>query len=454
MSLESIGLTSFFGLPWILKFLWAPLVDHFGTRRQWLTFTEAVLALLFLVAGFSAANGSDGVQMVAVLFLIASFFAASQDTAIDGYYMEALDVKGQSRFVGYRVMAYRLAMMTGTGVIVSLAVWKGWGAAFWVTAILMGVLVAYHTVFLPRCEEPGQRLSRLLIVFISPVRLGVLGVIAGLTILVRWVVSFPAYEYWYQSIPVVKNFSFASWVSIGLLATVTTVAVLRKRLGRLILSKPDSFYAKSFLSFVERDHLGLLLSTVIFLRTGEFLLSAMVSPFMVDMGLKVHYGWISGGLGLPCSIAGALLGGMLISKMTLKKVMWPFLLAQNLTNLVYMALALAFSSHLVANSAGEIVSPGFWGIASAAAVHGFDQFAGGLGTAVLMTLLMKISAGPNRTSHFAIGTGLMNVSSLFTGVASGFLAAWLGYGIFFGLSFLVSIPGMVLVVLLLKKEQI
>ena len=77
--------------------------------------------------------------------------------------------------------------------------------------------------------------------------------------------------------------------------------------------------------------------------------------------------------------------------------------------------------------------------------HGFDQFASGLGNAALMTFLMRICHREYKAAHYAIGSGLMNLSGLFAGVASGFIAAWLGYAWLFGLSFLVSIPAMLII---------
>jgi len=52
-----------------------------------------------------------------------------------------------------------------------------------------------------------------------------------------------------------------------------------------------------------------------------------------------------------------------------------------------------------------------------------------------------------KAAHFAIGTGLMNVGGVLAGAASGFLAQRLGYGLFFGLTFFLSIPGMCLIFL-------
>ncbi len=50
-----------------------------------------------------------------------------------------------------------------------------------------------------------------------------------------------------------------------------------------------------------------------------------------------------------------------------------------------------------------------------------------------------------KAAHYAIGTGLMSVSGVFVGVLGGFLCSWFGYGYYFGISFLFSIPGMIAV---------
>jgi PAT family beta-lactamase induction signal transducer AmpG len=167
---------------------------------------------------------------------------------------------------------------------------------------------------------------------------------------------------------------------------------------------------------------------------------------MVDLGLKLNYGWISAWVGLPASIVGALLGGWMISRFTLKKVLWPFILLQNITNIIYMMLAFHLSSFIALNTgAAQPVSIGLKNLVLVAATHGFDQFAGGLGNAVLVTYLMRICHQEFKAAHYAIGTGLMNFSNLFVAPLSGIIAAWLGYARLFGLSFIASIPAMVLI---------
>ena len=171
------------------------------------------------------------------------------------------------------------------------------------------------------------------------------------------------------------------------------------------------------------------------------MLSAMVGPFFIDTGFKDHYGWLTGAVGLPCSIFGAMAGGWLIAKFSLKKMIWPFLLAQNLTNLTYMALALR-----LINKGGEAIpNPELSHILLISSVTSFDHLAGGLGTAVLMTFLMGLCRDNFKAAHYAIGTGLMSVSGVYAGAFSGFVVNWVGYASFFGVSFLLSVPGMILI---------
>jgi len=227
---------------------------------------------------------------------------------------------------------------------------------------------------------------------------------------------------------------------------LVALGLFKNQIKALMLRDKSSFYARAFMAFMDRERMGVALAFIILMRTGESMLASMVSPFIVDLGIKVHYGWISGGVGLPFSIVGAMVGGWLISRYGLKKTIWPFLIAQNFTNLIYMALAFHLQPFVALNTGATTpVSIGVSNILMVASVHAFDQFAGGLGTSVLITYLMRTCLEEFKAAHFAIGSGLMNISGVLAGASSGFLAAWLGYGAFFGISFLASLPGMVLI---------
>src|SRR3989454_12045514 len=88
VSLVDIGLLGLVGLPWTLKFLWAPAVDVWGHRRTWVWACQALMGLpLIVLAGFHAHEEGWILWSVLVLFAVLS---ATPDIAIDAYPVGAL----------------------------------------------------------------------------------------------------------------------------------------------------------------------------------------------------------------------------------------------------------------------------------------------------------------------------------------------------------------------------
>lgn len=449
-SLPVIGMTSLFGLPWTLKFLWAPYLDRYGTKRKWILILEALLCLVVLAfAGMS--QTAVALKAGALLFMLIAFVAASHDIAIDGYYLEALDRKGQARFVGYRVMAYRLALVAGAGGIVALSHFVGWLAAMGTAALVLFLLLLYHALFLPMAEKETLPIRGLL-----SARGGrrITGI--GLAGLLLAVVLYQS-RHWPPLGKVLaplarmgEILSPAAWISLTLFAALLVLLPLRHRIRERFLES-DSFYANAFLTFLDQKRIGWALAFIVLYRTGESLLGAMTAPFLLDLGInKAQYGLLSGTFGIVFSILGALAGGALIARYSLRKTIWPLTLAQNLTNVVYMAMAYHYRTIFMQEGAAREVSLLFVG-----AVHCFDQFAGGLGTAVFSFYLMRCCRPEFKASHFAIVSGIMSVGGIVFGITSGFLASWVGYWRFFGLSFIASVPGMYLIryIPFLKEES-
>ncbi|OGQ86536.1 MAG: hypothetical protein A2512_04305 [Deltaproteobacteria bacterium RIFOXYD12_FULL_56_24] len=445
VSLEGIGFTSLFGLPWALKFFWAPHVDRYGTKRQWLLLMQLLLAGLLLITA-ALAPLPHATPLIGLALFVGSFLAATHDIAIDGYYLETLDSPGQARFVGYRVMAYRIAMMTGAGIIATIGTTMGWSLAFGGSALILALFSAYHLRYLPHSEAARLPLALLLprpkagrLLSFAAVAALVLIALRLLGRTIPWQSLLPRQDFW-------LNIDPAAPVSLLLAIALIIVGLKRREIKKWLRHKGNAFFSEALFSFMDREKIGPILAFIVLIRTGEYMLSSMVAPFMVDLGIKQHYGWISGGVGLPFSIIGAMLGGWLIARYSLEKMIWPLLLAQNFTNLTYMFLALKLKGFVLLNTGNPLPAAiGANNLFAVVCVHAFDQFAGGLGTAVLMVFLMRLCQPRFKAAHYAIGTGLMSFSGLYAGVASGFLAAWAGYGYFFGISFLLSLPGMALI---------
>lgn len=112
-SLTAIGLLQLLALPWLLKFLWAPWVDHHGARRTWLLGLQgcSVVAALTL-ALLDLDSASRGLLLAVLVF---NLLAATQDIVTDGLAVRVLAARERGLANAIQVGAYRLGMILGGG---------------------------------------------------------------------------------------------------------------------------------------------------------------------------------------------------------------------------------------------------------------------------------------------------------------------------------------------------
>lgn len=118
VDLGTIGLFALVGLPYTLKFVWAPLMDRYsptllGRRRGWLFIWQLCLTASIALLGFS--SPSQMLLMTALAALLLSFFSASQDIVIDAYRRESLEDDEQGMGASLYVGGYRTGMLLATG---------------------------------------------------------------------------------------------------------------------------------------------------------------------------------------------------------------------------------------------------------------------------------------------------------------------------------------------------
>ena len=98
VDLTTIGLFGLVGLPYTLKFVWAPVMDRlplppltrwFGRRRGWMVATQ--LALIVTLIGLGTTDPLGSQLMMALFGVLVAFFSASQDIVVDAYLIESLD---------------------------------------------------------------------------------------------------------------------------------------------------------------------------------------------------------------------------------------------------------------------------------------------------------------------------------------------------------------------------
>jgi Arabinose efflux permease len=112
--------TSWLYLPWVIKPFWSPFVDIIKTKRWWIVTMQLLIGAGLAGVAFLIPMPFFFQATLAVLWLIA-FSSATHDIAADGFYMLGLDSSQQSFFVGIRSTFYRLAMITGQGLLIILA---------------------------------------------------------------------------------------------------------------------------------------------------------------------------------------------------------------------------------------------------------------------------------------------------------------------------------------------
>ena len=122
VSKSAIGLFALIGLPYSLKFLWAPVFDRyiissFGRRRGWLLIIQFFLIISIFMLGQS--DPEMNLFNVAILSLVLTFFSASQDILIDAFRRESLMEKEQTIGASAYVLGYRIgALAAGAGGLI------------------------------------------------------------------------------------------------------------------------------------------------------------------------------------------------------------------------------------------------------------------------------------------------------------------------------------------------
>lgn len=149
-SLTAIGLLQLLALPWLLKFLWAPWVDHHGARRTWLLGLQgcSVLAALTL-AGLDLDSHSRGLLLAVLVF---NLLAATQDIVTDGLAVRVLAARERGLANAIQVGAYRLGMILGGGGLLWLWARTDGSTVF----AVMAALLALSTWPVWRMREPAR----------------------------------------------------------------------------------------------------------------------------------------------------------------------------------------------------------------------------------------------------------------------------------------------------------
>ena len=145
VDIMTIAWFSWIGIPYLLKFLWSPLMDRYvppflGRRRGWMLLTQ--LALVLGIGGMAFASPHETLWLLGCLALWVAFMSASQDIVIDAYRADLLPTRERGMGAAVGVLGYRVAMLASGGLALILADQIGWRQTFFVMSALMGIGLA------------------------------------------------------------------------------------------------------------------------------------------------------------------------------------------------------------------------------------------------------------------------------------------------------------------------
>ena len=389
--------TSLLYLPWTIKPFWSPFVDVIRTKRWWTIAMQSVISVAFILLALTLARPS--VEMIRegntpmslftltlLLFVITAFASATHDIAADGFYMLALEEKQQSFFVGIRSTFYRLSNVFGQGVLVAIAgfletqyedIPRAWTITIGVAAVIFSLLTLWHIFFVPKVEKGNaiQTLSQ-------------------------------------QD----KN--------------VDSQSILRG-------------FAQSFITFFTKKGVWLGIAFLLLYRLPEAFLLKMCTPFLVasrdagGLGMSTEaVGLAYGTIGVIALTVGGILGGIMASRIGLRRSLWPMAACMTLPCLSFVYMAISLPSNLLIISICIAV----------------EQFGYGFGFTAYMLYMIHIAEGEFKTSHYAICTAFMALSMMLPGMVAGYLQEWLGYINFFWMVMLCCIPTLI-VTLCVKRGE-
>ncbi|MEA5619474.1 AmpG family muropeptide MFS transporter [Cronbergia sp. UHCC 0137] len=197
---------------------------------------------------------------------------------------------------------------------------------------------------------------------------------------------------------------------------------------------PDSLTAAVILPFGEFfQRKGvvqglLILLFIILYKLGDAFVNNMSTPFLLQTGFtQTDIGAIQGGMGLIATIIGTLAGGAFLSKIGLNRSLWIFGGLQAVSNLSYLLLAQVGKNYQVLLLTINI-----------------ENFCAGLGTAAFVAFLMNMCNQRFSATQYALLSSFMAVSRDILVAPAGSLAKSTGWPLFFIISILAAIPGLLL----------
>jgi PAT family beta-lactamase induction signal transducer AmpG len=171
-----------------------------------------------------------------------------------------------------------------------------------------------------------------------------------------------------------------------------------------------------------------ILAFILFYKIGDTMAGAMTTPFYLDIGFsKTEIGTVVKLFGFWATIAGALIGGVLMIRLGINHSLWVFGFLQAISTACFAILARIGYSVTVLSG-----------------VIAFENLSSGMGTAAYAAFMASITNKKFTATQYALLTSLMGIPRVVASAPTGFLAKNLGWESFFIACTVIAVPGMLL----------
>ena len=392
VSKSTIGLFALVGLPYSLKFIWAPLFDHFtlsglGRRRGWLLITQILLIISIIILGM--ANPAMNPFNVAVLATLVAFSSASQDIVIDAYRRESLTDEEQTIGASAYVLGYRIgALAAGAGGLI-LADYMTYQMVYAFMSVIMiyGVFITLIAEEPKKYYEPSNFMSAIYNPFVE---------------------------------------FFNRYVSINIAPDRLTNLKNRSKISRRNIMSNTLVIPILILLFI------------LLYKIGDTMAHSLSTNFYLDIGFsKSEIGTIVKFFGLFATLIGAFIGGLLSLKIGLYRSLMIFGIFQAIATLGFSILA------YFGNSLYLLMI-----------VISLENLAAGMGYTAYLAFIANMTNKRFTATQFALMTALMSLPrTLFSGM-SGYLVEMLDWELYFIFCSLIAFPALIILIKLRRSLKI
>jgi PAT family beta-lactamase induction signal transducer AmpG len=390
----TIGMLSWVGIVYSVKFFWAPVVDRLqlpllgrllGRRRSWMLVAQVGIAVGLANMAHMSPVGHLGT--VAALALLVAFSSATQDISVDAWRIEAAPPLMQGAMAAAYQLGYRIAIMAASAGALWIAADHGWTAAYTTMAMLVGVGVVTTLLI----AEPQPRVAREALAEEQRV-------IAWLEHKAHWPASLRQLGAWFVGAVVCPFLDF--FTRYG-----TRLAVL-------------------------------MLAFIASYRLADFTMGVMTNPFYLDVGFSLkEIAAIAKGFGVFMSILGTLIGGVAVARLGIVRTL-------ALGSILIIAANLMFAVFAWLNEPN---------IAGLAAVISADNVAMGIAGTALIAYLSSLTSASYTATQYALFSSMYALPGKLLMGTSGFVVDAIGYPAFFTYTATLGLPALVLLFFLARR---